>query len=328
MKTVAFYSPQMGLRGTEVTLYDFAHFNETLLGNKSIIIYAKDNPRNHVLAYDKFKKRFNEIYTIPGDGESNPSEVNKNLNEILNKTKSDYFYLQKKGVNDGICPTACKSLILCCSLINPTTEKHGDKYAFVSHWLSKVCSNGQIPVVPSMVYLPEVTEDLRSELNIPKNAVVFGRTGGEDTWNIPWTNEVIKYALQYRPDIYFLFQNTPKFFKHERIIHVNPTADMEFKVKFINTSDAMLHSRNEGESFGVTCGEYSLRNKRIITYGLSRERNHIEILKDKGLYFNNPQDLFSILISYVPDYSQDWNCYREYSPEKIMQVFNKVFLND
>jgi hypothetical protein len=328
MKTIAFYSPQMGLRGTEVTMYDFAHYNETILGNKSIIIYGKDNPRNHPSALQKFSARFDKIFTIDGDGDSNPEFTNSQLNSVLKNNNCDYFYLQKKGVNDGICPTACKSLILCCSLVNPETERHGTKYAFVSYWLSNVCSGGKTPVVPSMVDLPDISGDLRSELKIPKDAIVFARTGGEDTWNIPWTNEIIRRSLNTRNDIYFLFQNTPRFLNHERVIHVPTTSDMEYKVKFINTSDAMLHSRMEGESFGVTCGEFSLRNKRVITFKGSRERNHIEILKDKGLYFENPGELYNILTTYKPDYTQDWNGYRDYSPENVMKIFKKEFLDE
>jgi hypothetical protein len=38
MKVVAFLSNKITLRGTEVAIYDYAHYNETLLGNKSIII--------------------------------------------------------------------------------------------------------------------------------------------------------------------------------------------------------------------------------------------------------------------------------------------------
>lgn len=38
MKTVAFLSNKLTLRGTEVAIYDYAHYNETLLGNHSIII--------------------------------------------------------------------------------------------------------------------------------------------------------------------------------------------------------------------------------------------------------------------------------------------------
>ncbi len=37
-KTVAFHLYQMSERGTEISTYDYARFNETILGNKSIII--------------------------------------------------------------------------------------------------------------------------------------------------------------------------------------------------------------------------------------------------------------------------------------------------
>ena len=38
MKTL-FHTPSIGIRGGEVALYDYAHFNETILGNESVIIY-------------------------------------------------------------------------------------------------------------------------------------------------------------------------------------------------------------------------------------------------------------------------------------------------
>ena len=64
MKTVAFLSNKLTLRGTEVAIYDYAHYNETLLGNHSIIITRDYNRIKNeydvdVQAYDKFKRRFN-----------------------------------------------------------------------------------------------------------------------------------------------------------------------------------------------------------------------------------------------------------------------------
>lgn len=327
-KRIAFYSFQMGLRGTEVTMYDFAHYNETILGNESVIIYPKNNPRNHNSAIEKFSKRFDKIFTIEGDGESDPKSINEQLNILLKNTNCSHFYMQKKGINDNIFPTVCRTLILCCGIVDPFVNKHGDKYAFISQWLSDVCSGGKIPVVPSIVDLPNIDEDFRNELKIPKDAIVLGRTGGEDTWNIPWTNDVIKFVLNKRPNIYFLFQNTPKFYQHERLINIPCSANLEFKVKFINTADAMLHSRQEGESFGVTCGEFSLRNKQIITYGHSPERNHINILGDKAIYFYSQSDLAKILMNYVPDKSKDYNCYRQFNPIDVMKKFNEVFLHE
>jgi hypothetical protein len=87
-----------------------------------------------------------------------------------------------------------------------------------------------------------------------------------------------------------------------------------------------LHARYEGESFGIACGEFSIKNKPIITWNGSRERNHIEILKDKGIYYNNYEDLLNILINFNIDKNKNWNCYNEFLPEKVINKFDKVFL--
>lgn len=325
MKTIAFYGRHLGLRGTEVSMYDYAHFNEEILKNESIIIYPHDSPYNDETVIKKFKNRFDKIFTISIADET---KVIEQIDEILLKNNCTHFYTQKMGLNDGIYTKVCKSLILCCaSCFNPWKEKHGDRYAFISYWLSKHCSNSEFPVVPYIVDLPNIDDNLRTELNIPQNAIVFARNGGLDSWDIPWVNDVIIQCLKENELIYFLFQNTPNFYTHPRIIHVPPTADLNFKTKFINTSDALLHARHTGESFGLTCAEFSIRNKRVITFQGSPERNHIDILADKALYYNNPSELLDILLNFEPDNSIDWNCYKNYTPEKVMNIFDKVFLN-
>ena len=330
---IAFYSAHLGLRGTEVTMYDYARYSEELLGNESIIIYHKNHFRNNQSVIEKFSNRF-KVYPID-DFEYDVDNVNRTapglvlkLEEVMDKESCDAIYMQKGGFNDGVFSKRFKTLVLCCTMVDPRKEKHGDRYAFISNWLSRVCSNGETPVVPSMVTLPNVEEDLRSELNIPKEAIVFGRTGGEDTWNLPFTNQVIQILLQRRKDIYFLFQSTPKFIDHPNVIHIPSGADVIYKTKFINTTDAMIHSRHEGESFGVACGEFSIRNKPVITWSLSKERNHIEILGNKGIYYDTPQSLYDTLMSFEKRPDEDWNCYRDYSPEKVMKKFKDIFLND
>ena len=55
MKTVAFYSNQLCLRGTEIAMYNYADYNEKILGNKSIIFSIKGANMD---AYEKFSDRF------------------------------------------------------------------------------------------------------------------------------------------------------------------------------------------------------------------------------------------------------------------------------
>ena len=38
MKKIAFYLPHLDIQGTGVSSYDYAHFNQTILGNKSYMI--------------------------------------------------------------------------------------------------------------------------------------------------------------------------------------------------------------------------------------------------------------------------------------------------
>ena len=136
-------------------------------------------------------------------------------------------------------------------------DPHGDVYAYVSQWLSEACSGGVHPYVPHIVDLPDEHDDLRGELGIPDDATVFGRTGGRDTWSLPFANDVIKLILEKKEKYYFIFQNTERFIEHERVFFIKSTANMNYKTKFINSCDAMIHARYEGESFGLACGEFS-----------------------------------------------------------------------
>jgi hypothetical protein len=312
---IGFYQPHLCLRGTTVAIFDYAYYNQSILNNESVIFYDRNDHRNDQSTI----KKFSNFKLVALDSI-------KELDANLVKQKIDSIYIVKGGKkDDGRSATACKTLIHVVGT-TPDSEKHGDVYAYASYWLSREFSQNRCSVVPHMINLPNIEEDFRSILNIPKEAYVFGRNGGQDTWNLSFANEAILEVLEKRQDIYFLFQNTPINFNHRRVIHLAPTADIEFKVKFINTCDAMIHARYEGESFGLSCGEFSVRNKPIITWFGSQERNHIEILGNKGIYYSNKKDMISNLINFEKDTKKDWNCYREYTPEKVMIKFNNVFL--
>jgi hypothetical protein len=282
------------------------------------VIYDQNDSRSHPLAVQKFKES-TEVVAL--EGAENMPLLEKKLEEL----GVDAVYIQKCGKkNDG---RYVNNKPMFIHAVGCENDPHGEVYAYVSEWLSKEFSDYTHPYIPYMAHLPEHHEDFREELGISKEATVFSRIGGFYSWNIPFVNEVIKKALQERDDIYFLFVQTHRFIDHPRVIHINPFAQLTTKRKFINTSDAFLHARLEGESFGMSCAEYSICNKPVITYSGSPERNHIVTLADKGIYFNDPQKLLDILTSFHYDPSQDWNAYKEFTPEKVIQKFKKVFLN-
>ena len=310
---IAFFSPHLCLRGTTVAMHDYSFYNQALLGNESVVIYEEGHPYNDSSVIEKFQKHAKTV----------PIRDLSKLDEALEREKCDAVYIIKTGKNDERFAKACKTLIHCVGMQN---DPHGDVYAYVSEWLSNACSGGKIPYVPYMVDLPDVHENLREGLGIPEDALVFGRSGGHDTWNLPFANSVVKFILQERSDVYFLFQNTPISSNDKRVIHLPKTADLVYKTKFINSCDAMIHARHEGESFGLACAEFSLRNKPVITWSGSKERNHIEVLGNKGLYYTSPQEMVDRMYHFEKQPSQDWNCYRDFNPRKVMAKFKEVYL--
>jgi len=314
---IAFHDNCLSLRGTTVAIYDWAYWTRHYLSIDPIIMYDENHPANSIDAINKFKKEFSVFSYF------NKSQIDK----ILLENQCDAFFMIKGGSPDGVISSVSKNFVNAVSGHWKPNWIHGDVYAMGSKWLSKI-TNNVIPNVPHMVYLPDVDEDMREELGIPKDALVIGRNGGSDTFDIPFVKQAIQVVLNERKDIWFVFQLTDKFIDHERVIFLPGSSDMNTKVRFINTSDAMLHARYVGESFGLSCAEFSIRNKPVITYEKSPERNHIDTLGEKGIYFETKSDILHILrnLDKKEINSLEWNCYQDYTPEKVVQKFKEVYL--
>jgi hypothetical protein len=123
--------------------------------------------------------------------------------------------------------------------------------------------------------------------------------------------------------------NMDPFAQHERLIFLPGNSDLHYKVQFINTCDGMLHARGIGESFGLACGEFSIKGKPVITYALSPQRSHIEILGDKAILYKGKKDLAEIFSNFNRQiqHEKNWDAYAEnFSPKIIMRQFNDVFI--
>jgi hypothetical protein len=314
---IAFHDNSLSLRGTTVAIYDWAYWTRHYLDLDPIILFNINESANDDGVIKKFEKEF------PVFGYSDKSEIDF----ILSKNKCEYFLMEKGGSPDGVISSVSKNLVNAISGWWKPDWIHGDVYAMGSEWLSKI-TNYTVPHVPYIVHLPDINGDMREKLFIPKDALVIGRNGGWDTFDIQFVKESIYQVLEERTDIWFLFQFTEPFIQHERVIYLPGSPDLKNKTEFINTCDAMLHARNIGESFGLSCAEFSIRNKPIITYYNSKERNHIDTLGKKGIYYENKSEILHILknLDKKEINSLEWNCYQEYSPEKVVQKFKEIYL--
>jgi len=313
---ILFHENFLNVRGTSVALFDYAYFNEKILGNKSIII-ANRNKSNDPSVVEKFEEHFEVLFYNDF----------KEIESIVRDRNIDVVYIIKSGENDGMIVPNVKNVIHSVFCGNPS-QKHGNVYATVSEWLSSL-SNNQIPYVPHMINLPNIDSDLRDDLSIPNNALVVGRYGGIETFDIGFVHDSIKKILNERDDIYFLFMNTNKFIEHKRVIFLGNSPSLEFKVNFINTCDAMIHARLQGESFGLSVLEFACKNKQIITFGGSREKSHLLYLDGNCHVYNNQTELNMIFTKLAKANPFDTTYLNDkFSPSNVMNSFKTVFLND
>ncbi|MFH1985902.1 MAG: hypothetical protein ABIL58_29050 [Pseudomonadota bacterium] len=312
---IGFHSNQLGLRGSDVAVYDYAFFSRKLLGADPVIIA---DGRGDLSGLEKFRQAF-------------PVVLYRDFGEVADMAAArglDALYFLKAGADDGRTVPGVKNLVHAAFQV---CEPHGDVYAYVSQWLAGRMDGGRHPWVPHMVHLPETDHHFRRELGIPDAAMVFGRHGGRDQFNIPFVRDVVQKVAAAAPDIYFLFMNTDRFCApRPNIIHLNPTWDPMAKTGFINTCDAMLHARIQGESFGLAIAEFLLRDKPVIACGEGIDQNHLAMLGERGLIYRDPTELFDLLTGFGRSAPQGW--YRErvadYTPEKVMETFKSVFLGD
>ncbi len=336
---IAFHVYQFTFRGSEVATFDYAIYNRRILNNISIIVSPKNQisiPDKSVL--EKFNKEFTILYY----------DNLQDLENICKEEKVDAMYSIKYGTNDGL---VLKDLPTWVHCVFTTDNPHGSVYAGVSESVSKAPSalsgspsvNGDFsknesnvlyPFVNHIVHLPDVKTNYRKELNIPDNAIVIGRHGGADTFNISYTKEVILEILNTRQDMYFIFCVQPNILSdvlHHRIIYLESFVDTRIKRKFINTCDAMLHACTLGESFGLSILEFSFCNKPVITWnGGLWHQQHLKNLGDKAILYNNKEELFSILKNYTHQSTGNFktSTLNNFTPEKIMKQFENVFINN
>ena len=315
MKNVAFHSNQLGIRGTEVALYDYAHYNEEILGNKSYII---SSAKADLATLKKFEKRF-EVFLYNDFGDCHQFVKGKNV---------DFVYYIKAGDNDGKVIPGVRNLI---HVVFQNKNVHGDKYAYVSKWLASKMDM-EDSYVPHIVSLPEPITNYREALNIPKDNIVVGRHGGLSEFDLSFVHQEIYNVLQIRKDVTFLFMNTRPFGpEHPNIVHVNGTHNLQNKSNFINTCDYMIHGRNHGESFGLAICEFLQGGKPVISWRGGLDKHHIELLGDKGIWYENGSQLNVILKDLEKQHSKvtSDDCksiVEQFSPENVMKRFEEIFL--
>lgn len=313
MKNIAFHSNELNLRGTNVAMYDYAYYNQSILNNKSYIL---SNKKSDLSSLPKFSKSF-EVFLYDHFEE---------CYDYVKEMGIDWVYYVKAGDRDGKDIPNTKSLI---HAVFQHKDVHGHAYAYISKWLAETM---EMPnsYIPYMVDLPTPKKSYRDKLGISEDAIIIGRHGGYTEFDLPFVHEAIKESINKNEKIYFIFMNTRPFCeKNEKIKHIEGTFDLQNKSDFINTCDYMIHGRNMGESFGLAIGEFLYHDKPVISWNGGIDRNHIEMLGDSGIWYKDFDSLSNIFRSLDKPNHEIYKYKKlveEFTPENVMRMFNQKFL--
>ena len=313
---IAFYIDEMNFRGVANSTYQYALKNIEILKNISIIFYNKKNKSNKKEVVTKFKKKF-KVYG-----------VNKfsDIDNYQKKLKIKYLYTQKSGNKDEWISKEIKTLV---HSVYPQKLKeiHGHRYAYVSEWLSNKYSNNKIPFIPLIIESENSPHDLKKKLRIDKKNLIFGCYGGESSFDMKFAQTALLNLVKKRKDIFFIFLNIDKFCDHTQIKFLKGTSNEKTKREFINSCDAMIYGRSLGESFGLSCGEFAIENKRIISYKYNRHRSHNYNIPSKYfIEYSSFDSLFNIINNFEKKPSKYKNLYKSYSKKKVIKDFQNIFL--
>lgn len=318
-KTIAFLIEELNVRGMAKAVFDYARYNEELLGHRSVIVFNQRlSHRPEVV--ERFKSRFELVATDGAEG----------IDAAIRPSRPDLFYVLKQGRADEWIsrevPTAVHAVF-------PSwpDEGHGVSYAYISRWLSQYCARGRAPWVPHIVEPLPLQGDFRQDWGIPRDALVLGCYGGNQSFDMDFVKQALVEAVAARSDLWVVFLNIDRFAEHDRILFLPGTPDLDSKGRFINSCDAMIHGRERGETFGLSVAEFSISNRPVLTYGQSIERAHLEILGHKAILYDDKRSLRRIIADFDRTWSakQNWDCYsHDFAPQRVMAQFDDIFIDN
>lgn len=326
-RRIAFLLDRLLLTGPSVSLYNYAHYNETLLKNQSIVFTRpydniKQDTDSNPGVYERFSSRFPVVYY------NDPSEIDN----LLRDQHIDVLYIMKAGSDeDNLSTTVCRCVIHC---LDTSISPHGDVYAVIGPAVNER-NKTSCPIVPPMIEDvsdtgDDIQGDLRTHLGIPASAIVFGRYGSYESFDIPFVHECIDEWKS--PNVIFLCMNTKPFTVNPQVIYLNGSCDPKVKKLFLRTCDAFLHAHQQGEAFGVACGEAMLCGKHVITYGQGRDTTHLQLLGRDAIVYSNKGELTTILHEFLRlKKTRPMNVKKHLyatalSPKNVMQIFQRTFL--
>jgi hypothetical protein len=311
---VSFDGGRLNERGVAVAIYDYAFHARRLWGVMPIILHDASGPVE-ADPVARFAAAFPTLaYRSAAERQALVNESGVEVAYVLKTMRSRYpdFACARTAVHE----------------VFGFFDPHGGAYGYISSWLAEAAAAGRYPAVPHIVDPPSPRGDLRAEFGVPANALVVGRHGAPDQFNLPFLREAIAAALAARPDLWIMLLNTERFLEHERVVHLPRTLDRQRVSDFVASCDLGLNGRRSGESFGLAVAEYLAQDKPVLVWEGGRDRHHLALVDDSAFRYRTRADLTQRLLRFEPrPWGGRWRArVAPFAPEPVMADFARVFL--
>lgn len=194
-----------------------------------------------------------------------------------------------------------------------------------------------------MVYYPiplpfNDNKNLKEELHIEDNCLVFGRAGRGANFS-----PISLFSLKKFKDMGYKFKyiilgpcDTTKYYINRLdlvndCILIEPTNDDYFIHKFHNTIDIFLHYRSDGETFGAAVAQAMMYGVPVISH-YAGYNAQFEIIRDGGYVANDVDDYFNYLLKLVNDTefyfeisSKAKNRAMDFEQSKIVKEWEQIY---
>ena len=279
------------------------HLNDLTLGGTEKMVqihlshFVKDNTFNHYLAYRSQGDKDREKYfkEILGSEKLLCYDSHSTLLNIIRNKKPFILHRYSAGIPEfpfvKEIKEHTKHFVSTSVFGNQDDTIDISKVIYVSkhvQWMAGQQDSENHHVVRNPIEAPYSIENLREELNIPKNVFVFGRIGRDDE-NIYDPINIQAYAQVEDEHTFFVLVNPSSRCRADlRDLNIKNARFMERTTsevrlsKFYNTIDVLAHSRKDGECNPANAWESFAHGKPVISHYGHPFNGHIEVIRDCG----------------------------------------------
>ena len=278
------------------------HLNELTLGGQEKVVqtnmhsFVKNNTFEHYLAYkangdltrEKFFKDILGERMLPYNSEEEFINIVKNIKPfIIHRTSAgipEFPFVKEVKENTN-------HFVSTSTFGNQDDTIDISKVIYVSkhiQWLAGKIGHLNHHVIGIPVKPPVSSDNLREELGIPTDAIVFGRIGRDDK-DIYHPINIEAFSKVADNNSYFVIVSPSEmavdYIKNngiKNVKYVDKTTDEERISKFYNTIDVLAHARKDGECSPQNVWEAFSHGKPVISHYGKPFNGHIEVIQDCG----------------------------------------------